>query len=135
MNEMYDMSIVTHNFGVIGLLAVILVNLLLLLGAQDIHRYAKKVRIFMPMSVTMIAVILFSGTVMMAAKHLAFSVENIIMILFGVSLIFLELTRYKKLKHLDISKNDALQTYKSLGLKILNIEFFVTLTISAWMLI
>lgn len=135
MNEMYDMSIVTHNFGVIGLLAVILVNLLMLLGAQEIHRYAKRVRIFMPMSVTMIAVILFSGTVMMAAKHLHFSVENIIMILFGIALIFLELTRYKKLKHLDISKEDALQSYKSIGLRILNIEFFVTLAISVWMLI
>ncbi|MFA6138563.1 MAG: hypothetical protein WC667_10800 [Sulfurimonas sp.] len=135
MNEMYDMSIVTHNMGVMGILAVILVNLVMLLGAQDIRRYAKRVRIFMPMSATMIAVILFTGIVMMAAKHLNFSAENIIMIIFGVSLIFLELTRYKKLKHLDISKEDALQTYKSIGLKILNIEFFVTLLISAWMLI
>jgi len=135
MNEMYDMSIVTHNMGVMGILAVILVNLVMLLGAQDIRRYAKRVRIFMPMSATMIAVILFTGIVMMAAKHLNFSVENVIMIIFGVALIFLELTRYKKLKHLDISKEDALQTYKSIGLKILNIEFFVTLLISAWMLI
>ncbi len=135
MNEMYDMSIVTHNMGVMGILAVILVNLVMLLGAQDIHRYAKRVRIFMPMSATMIAVILFTGIVMMAAKHLNFSVENIIMIIFGIALIFLELTRYKKLKHLDISKEDALQTYRLIGLRILNVEFFVTLAISAWMLI
>jgi hypothetical protein len=135
MNEMYDMSIVTHNMGVMGILAVILVNLVMLLSSQDIRRYAKRVRIFMPMSATMIAVILFTGIVMMAAKHLHFTVENIIMIIFGIALIFLELTRYKKLKHLDISKEDALQTYKSIGLKILNIEFFVTLLISAWMLI
>ncbi|MCX6075786.1 MAG: hypothetical protein NTW78_02745 [Campylobacterales bacterium] len=135
MNEMYDMSIVTHNMSVMGILAVILVNLVMLLGAQDIRRYAKRVRIFMPMSATMIAVILFTGIVMMAAKHLNFSVENVIMIIFGIALIFLELTRYKKLKHLDIGKEDALKTYKSIGLKILNIEFFVTLLISAWMLL
>lgn len=135
MNEMYDMSIVTHNMGVMGILAVILVNLVMLLGAQDIRRYAKRVRIFMPMSATMIAVILFTGVVMMAAKHLDFSIENILMIILGVALIFLELTRYKKLKHLDISKEDALTTYKALGLKILYIEFFVTLAISGWMLI
>ncbi|MFA6192252.1 MAG: hypothetical protein WC665_07850 [Sulfurimonas sp.] len=135
MNEMYDMSIVTHNMGVMGILAVILVNLVMLLSAQDIRRYVKRVRIFMPMSATMIAVILFTGIVMMAAKHLNFSAENIIMIIFGTALIFLELTRYKKLKHLDISKEDALQTYRTIGLRILNVEFFVTLAISAWMLI
>ncbi len=135
MNEMYDMSIVTHNLGVMGILAVILVNLVMLFGAREIRSYAKRVRIFMPMSATMIAVILFTGVVMMAAKHLDFSIENIIMILFGVALIFLELTRYKKLKHLDISKEDALTTYKALGLKILYVEFFVTLAISAWMLL
>ena len=135
MNEMYDMSIVTHNLSVMGMLAVILVNLVMLLGAQDIHKYAKRMRIFMPMSATMIAVILFTGVVMMAAKHLEFSIENIIMIVFGTLLIFLELIRYKKLKHIDISADDALKTYKSLALKILNIEFFITLAISAWMLI
>lgn len=135
MNEMYDMSIVTHNLSVMGILAVILVNLVMLLGAQEVRSYAKRMRIFMPMSATMIAVILFTGVVMMAAKHLDFSIENIIMILFGVALIFMELIRYKKLKHLDISKEDALTTYKTLGLKILYIEFFVTLAISAWMLL
>ncbi len=135
MNEMYDMSIVTHNLSVMGILAVIFVNIVMLLGAQDIHKYAKRMRIFMPMSATMIAVILFTGIVMMAAKHLEFSIENIIMIVFGTLLIFLELVRYKKLKHIDISVEDALKTYKSLALKILNIEFFVTLAISAWMLI
>lgn len=135
MNEMYDMSIVTHNLSVMGILAVILVNIVMLLGAQDIRKYAKRMRIFMPMSATMIAVILFTGVVMMAAKHLEFTIENIIMIVFGTLLIFLELIRYKKLKHIDISADDALKTYKSLALKILNSEFFITLAISAWMLI
>ena len=135
MNKMYDMSIVTHNLSVMGILAVILVNIVMLLGAQDIRKYAKRMRIFMPMSATMIAVILFTGVVMMAAKHLEFTIENIIMIVFGTLLIFLELIRYKKLKHIDISADDALKTYKSLALKILNSEFFITLAISAWMLI
>ncbi len=135
MNEMYDMSIVTHNLGVMGIMAVVLINLVMLIVAQDIHRYAKKMRVFMPIGAMMIAVILFTGTVMMAAKHLHFSGENIIMIVFGILLIFLELTRYKKLKHLDFDKEDAFATYKTLALKIMSIEFFVSLIISVWMLI
>jgi hypothetical protein len=135
MNEMYDMSIVTHNLGVMGIMAVVLINLVMLIVAQDIHRYAKKMRVFMPIGAMMIAVILFTGTVMMAAKHLHFSGENIIMIVFGILLIFLELTRYKKLKHLDFDKEDAFATYKTLALKIMSIEFFISLIISVWMLI
>ncbi|MBU0719836.1 hypothetical protein KJ877_00695 [bacterium] len=135
MNEMYDMSIVTHNFGVMGILGVILVNIVMLLRAQNIRIYAKKMRVFMPIGATMIAVILFTGSVMMAAKHLSFTVENIIMIVFGTLMIFFEITRYKKLKHLDLSEENHLQNYKSAAMRILQFEFFVTLAISVWMFI
>lgn len=36
MNEMYDMSIVTHNYGVIGILGTILVNIIMLMRADNI---------------------------------------------------------------------------------------------------
>ncbi|MBU1657800.1 hypothetical protein KKG72_01965 [bacterium] len=135
MNEMYEMSIVTHNFGVMGILGVILVNIVMLVMAQDIRIYAKKMRVFMPIGASLIAVILFTGAVMMAAKHLSFSIENIIMIVFGTFLIFFELTRYKKLKHLNLEQENPLETYKKGAFKILQIEFFITLAISVWMLI
>ncbi len=133
MNEMYDMSIVTHNLGVIGLLGVVLVNILMLLKEENIHVYAKKMRVFMPIGATTISVILFTGTIMMAAKHLSFSAENIFMIIFGVFLIFFEVKRYSNLKHLDIRKENAFDLYKQKAFKILQIEFFISLGISIWM--
>jgi hypothetical protein len=133
MNEMYAMSIVTHNIGVMGMLAVILINFLMLLGAQDIRKYAKRMRIFMPIGAGLIATILFTGAVMMAAKHLSFTFENIVMIIFGVLLIILEAKRYKKLKYINLKEENPLQRYKAMAYKILSIEFFGSLFITLWM--
>ncbi|MCD6258078.1 MAG: hypothetical protein J7J31_00585 [Helicobacteraceae bacterium] len=133
MNEMYAMGIVTHNIGVMGMLAVILINFLMLVGAQDIRRYAKRMRIFMPIGAGLIATILFTGAVMMAAKHLSFSFENIVMIVFGILLIILEAKRYKKLKYINMNEPNPLERYKAIAYKILSIEFFGSLLITVWM--
>lgn len=133
MNEMYAMGIVTHNLGVMGMLAVILINFLMLVGAQDIRRYAKRMRIFMPIGAGLIATILFTGAVMMAAKHLSFSFENIVMIVFGILLIILEAKRYKKLKYINMNEPNPLERYKAIAYRILSIEFFGSLLITVWM--
>ena len=133
MNEMYAMGIVTHNIGVMGMLAVILINFLMLVGAQDIRRYAKRMRIFMPIGAGLIATILFTGAVMMAAKHLHFTFENSVMTVFGVLLIILEAKRYKKLKYINMNEVNPLERYKVIAYKILSIEFFGSLLITVWM--
>lgn len=135
MNEMYAMGIVTHNIGVMGMLAVILINFLMLLGAQDIRRYAKRMRIFMPIGAGLIATILFTGAVMMAAKHLHFTFENSVMTVFGVLLIILEAKRYKKLKYINMNEPNPLERYKAIAYKILSIEFFGSLLITVWMFV
>ena len=133
MNEMYDMSIVTHNYGVILVLAAILVNIFMLLRAEDIKKYARSLRIFMPIGMTTIGAVIFTGVVMMAAKHLDFSVENIVMILFAVVLIVLENMRSSKLKFLDRSEDNAFKNYKSQMMKIFMFEIILVLGISVWM--
>lgn len=135
MNEMYAMGIVTHNIGVMGMLAVILINFLMLVGAQDIRRYAKRMRIFMPIGAGFIATILFTGAVMMAAKHLHFTFENSVMTVFGVLLIILEAKRYKKLKYINMNEPNPLERYKAIAYKILSIEFFGSLLITVWMFV
>jgi hypothetical protein len=134
MNEMYDMSIVTHNIGVMGLLGVIIVNILILLVSQDIRMYAKRMRIFMPIGAGMLSLIIFTGAVMMTAKHLEFTIANSIMTVFSFILIFLEVKRYVSLKHLDLNKIDAFKLYRQKAFRIFQIEFFVSLAISVWML-
>ncbi|MEA3330684.1 MAG: hypothetical protein U9Q29_03210 [Campylobacterota bacterium] len=133
MNEMYDMSIVTHNYGVMLVLAAILVNIFMLLRAEDIKKYARSLRIFMPIGMTTIGTVIFTGVVMMAAKHLDFSIENIVMILFAVVLIVLENMRSSKLKFLNRNEESAFKNYKSQMMKIFMLEVVLVLGISVWM--
>ncbi len=130
---MYDMSIVTHNFGVMGVLGVILVNILMLLTAKNIAAYRKKMIIFTPIGSTMIGLVIFTGIIMMAAKHLDFTVENIVMIIFATSVVMLEVKRAMTLKRLNVKIDNALADYKSYALNILLIETAAVLAMSAWM--
>jgi len=133
MNEMYDMSIVTHNYGVMSVLGVILVNVFMLLRAKSPSKYRRFVRIFNPIVGTAIGFIVFTGVIMMAAKHLEFTVENIVMIVFVTILIVLEAKRASKLKYLDTREEGVFEEYKKYALNLLKLEVLVTLSISTWM--
>ena len=133
MNEMYDMSIVTHNYGVMLVLGMILVNFYMLISTKNVKKYKRKHTLFMPIGMTMVGIILFTGTVMMAAKHLDFTIENIIMILFVALLIGLENKRSSTLNLLDLRVENAFENYKKYAIKIFAIEVLVVLSISTWM--
>jgi uncharacterized protein with PQ loop repeat len=133
MNEMYDMSIVMHFYGVVGILGVILVNFLMLQNASDIYRYKRLMRIFTPIGSIGIGFIVFTGVIMMAAKHLDFTIENIVMILFSIIIIVLEASRAKKLKYTNPKELDALDNFKPYAIKIFLLESVVVLSISTWM--
>ena len=133
MNEMYNMSIVTHNYSVIGILGTILINIILLMRAKDIKKYARTMSLFMPIIMTVIGGIIFTGVIMMAAKHLDFTIENVVMILFAVALIVLENRRSKKLQRLDKSDDYALTFHKVDAFRIIKIEIALVLAISIWM--
>jgi hypothetical protein len=133
MNEMYDMSIVTHNLGVIGILVVVFINLVLLFSATDIKKYKRSMRLFTPIGSLAIGIVIFTGIVMMAAKHLAFSIENIAMIIFALSIIFLEVKRVKTLKMWNMATENALAKYKKFASRLLLLEVGITLLMSAWM--
>jgi len=133
MNEMYDMSIVMHYYGVLGILVVILVNFLMLKSASELNKYKRQMRIYTPISSIAIGFIIFTGVVMMAAKHLNFSVENIVMIAFALVIILLEVERAKTLKYLSSKEENALEGFKKTATKIFLIEIAVVLSISIWM--
>ena len=135
MNEMYTMTIVIHMWGTFAFLGVLLAAMLQLATAQDIRIYARHMRIFMPISASLIALLLFTGAVMMAAKHLNFTIENIVMIIFGIMLIALELKRYLSLKHVDLSKDNAFALYKNKAMRILGFELVWSVAITVWMMI
>jgi len=133
MNEMYDMSIVTHNYGVMGILLVVLINLAMLYSATNLKKYKKQMSVLTPMFSTAIGTIIFTGIVMMAAKHLDFTIENILMILFAVLFIMVEVKRSKMLKQLDEKDERNLALFRPIALKFYAIEVILTLSMALWM--
>ena len=133
MNEMYDMSIVTHNYGVMSVLGVILINIFMLFSIKSLTKYTRAMSLFTPIVGTAIGMVVFTGVVMMAAKHLDFTVQNIAMIIFAVILIYFEVKRSKGLQNLNKKDDNAFKEYRFYALKIFLIEIFVILSISFWM--
>ena len=134
MEAMYAAGLNIHYFGVIVLMGVVLFNIVMLALSQQVVRYAKRMRIVMPISASLIALILFTGAVMMAAKQLAFNASNVAMIAVAVVMIVLEAKRYKTLKRrTDISKEGAFEGYKAKAIRFLGIEMALLGLMTGWM--
>ena len=134
MNEMYSMGLGLHSLGGGALLVVIFLNLFLLISYKDLKKYKRISSIvLMPLTVSILGLVLFTGVVMMAAKHLDFTIENIVMIIIGVALIVLEVKRAKALRYLNEKKEKAFEAYKPFARRIYQIEFILVLLMSFWM--
>lgn len=136
MEAMYATGLNIHYFGVIVLMGVVFFNIVMLALSQHVIRYAKRMRIVMPISASLIALILFTGAVMMAAKHLAFSGSNVAMIVIAVMMIVLEAKRYKTLKRrTDIVQEGSFAQYKAKAFRFLGIEMALLASMSVWMIV
>lgn len=135
MNEMYNMGIVTHYYGVMAVFGVIFLNLYKLKQANNIAKYKRFNTLFNPIGSTFIGTVIFTGIIMMAAKHLDFTLENILMIAIAIYVIVLEVKRSKKLKYLKNDDTEGFKLYQKEISKLLIIEFLAVLLISIWMLI
>jgi len=134
MNEMYSMGLSIHSWGAVLIFGSIVLNILVLNSVKDLQKYKRVMSIYlMPLSSTVIGVAIFSGTIMMAAKHLDFTIENVVMIVISVVLIVLEAKRAKTLKYLSVKTQNSLEVYKPYGIKLLYIELVVSVLISLWM--
>jgi len=134
MNEMYNMGLSLHSYGSVAVLAVIFLNLYILISYKDLKKYKRLMSIFLtPLTYTTLGYVIFTGVVMMAAKQLNFTLENIAMILISIVYIVLEVKRLKSLKYLDSRKERAFEAYKPIARSILQIQFLIVLLISIWM--
>ena len=134
METMYNTSMQLH-FGLILVwMGVIAFNTAMVQFAVQAPEYVRRARIAMPFSVMALAAIAFTGVVMMAAKHLSFTLENLAMIIVTVVLIVLESRRYKTLRRLRTKLADALALYRPYALKLLAAEIVLTLLMTVWML-
>ena len=134
MNEMYNMGLDLHSWSAVAVLGMIFLNLFILIAAKDLQKYKRVNSLYwVPLEITVLGTLLFTGIVMMAAKHLHFSIENIVMILLGIILIVLEAKRLKALKYLSTKKEHAFTVYKPFARTILQVEFVLVLLMSLWM--
>lgn len=133
---MYTMGLEIHTVGVIVLMGVVMFNITMLALSNQVIRYAKRMRIVMPISASLIALILLTGMIMMAAKHLHFTLANDAMIVVGIVMIVLEAKRYKTLKRrTDITQVGAFDLYKRKAFRYLGIEMALLLSVTLWMMI
>jgi len=131
---MYNMGLSIHSIGTAVLLGVMLLNLLVLKKSTSLVKYKRIKSIFLlPLTITVLGTALFTGVIMMAAKHLDFTIPNIAMIIISLVIIFLEAKRNKALKYINASKERAMEAYQGFGVKIIIMEIILTLAVSLWM--
>ncbi|NPA60558.1 MAG: hypothetical protein GXO30_08905 [Epsilonproteobacteria bacterium] len=134
MNEMYSMGLSIHSIGAVVLLGTIFLNIVVLRLAKDIKKYKRVMSIFLiPLSITSIGLAVFPGVIMMAAKHLDFTIENIVMIVISIAIIVLEARRAKYLTFMRDDRERVLEAYSMFAFKILYIEVGLVGVISVWM--
>lgn len=133
MEAMYSLSVQLHYGSVLFFLGVIAFNMAMVQFAVQAGEYVRRARIVMPFSVMTIAAIAFTGAIMMAAKHLEFTLENIAMIVLAVALSGLEARRYKILRRLRTKQEGALDLYRPYALKLLGSELVLCLLMMFWM--
>lgn len=134
MEMMYSASMQLH-FGLVMVwLGIIAFNAAMLQFSLRPGEYVRRARLVMPFSVMAIAALAFTGTVMMAAKQLAFTLENSAMIALTVALIILESKRYKSFRRMHVTGADALADYRPVGFRLLGIAFVLTMLMTLWML-
>ena len=135
MEAMYTLGLEIHTVGVMVLMGVVMFNIMMLLLNKNSIRYAKRMRMVMPISASFIALILLTGAIMMAAKHLHFTIANDLMIVAGIVFIVLEAKRYATLKRrTDITKEGAFEAYKHKALTYLGIEMGLVLGLTLFMM-
>ncbi len=134
MNEMYNMGLSLHSWSAVAVLVMIFINLFVVMSAIDLKKYKRAHALYWwPLEITVLGSLIFTGIVMMAAKHLHFTIENIVMIVLAVVLIVLEAKRVKALKYLSTKKEHALAAYKPFARTILQVEFVLVVLMSLWM--
>lgn len=135
METLYRMGLEIHTVGVIVLIGIVMFNIAMLALSKQIMVYAKRMRIVMPISASLIALVFFTGSIMMAAKHLQFTFANLVMIVSGIVMIALEVKRYRTLKYTsNIQEENSFLEYKYKAFRYLGIEMAILIVLSIWMI-
>lgn len=138
MEAMYALGLSIHSVTTACFLFMIVLNILVLYKFEDDHRYKRINALFLaPFTFMILSFVLFTGVIMMAAKHLDFTVQNSVMVFLSVLVVYFEIKRSKALRFVQADDDDLeemiFEKYKTVFLKTLFMEFFAVLFIALWM--
>jgi hypothetical protein len=117
MEEMYTMALDIHAVMVWGLLIVVVSNIALTLLPQPFEVYAKRIQMIVPIYASVLATLILTGAIMMAAKHLEFTLANNVMIIASVLFMMLEGMRFSRLKVAQFMEDER-ENAKQFALKV-----------------
>jgi hypothetical protein len=131
MEEMYSLGLSIHSYFVYALLFGYALHVTVIYKSKELKKFRRVRTLFLaPLNSVLLGVILFTGVVMMAAKHLDFTLANIAMIVVSLLLIVLEVRMTKMLRYVQESD---FASYKTTVLKTVTIEVLVVILLSIWM--
>lgn len=130
MDYMYGYALLAHFYSVFGMLAVIVINMFIIQKVNDISKLRRIMLIWTPMGSVMLGSVIFSGVIMMAAKHLDFTWQNILMIIASIVIIILEAKRAKRLRY---TKKEEFLKYKNYANMLLAIQSAIVIVVATLM--
>ena len=131
MNEMYEMSQSIHIYSVIFMLLSLIILMIMHKLNLEQEKFVKNVSIVSVFHTSFLGAVGLTGMIMMAAKHLSFTMANIFMIIGLVVIIVLEVKRNKILKMVVKLQRVELDIYKRVAFNYELIELVLLLVIGA----
>lgn len=132
MNDMYALSQDIHMFSVIATIAILIIMLFTHKRKIDFDAYVKKIQILMILHITVVASIVLTGTIMMAAKHLSFTPANLLMIIAVFIISALEIKRNKALAKATKFKQMEPELSKKHAFNYHVVELFLVFAVGAF---
>ena len=132
MEEMYAMSQDIHMFSVVALLIILIFMLFVHKSKAEFEAYVKRVQILMTVHISLLASVVLTGAIMMAAKHLSFTPANLLMIISIFIILTLEIKRNRALVKVTKLKQMEPDVCKKLAFKYHLIELVLIIAVSAF---
>ena len=131
MDEMYLMAMDIHFFSVLMLILFVSILTLLTKLPLDFKIFSKFFRPVLPLYFSFLAAVTLTGAIMMAAKHLSFSLINIIMIVTFFSIVHLEVMRHNHFKNKLRASDEEQVFYKKKAFMLHGIELVMLVIVTA----
>ena len=128
MQELYTTALALHKFFVVFFGILLLIYLFLSRHGNGENAYIKRIRLFLPFFYTILACLIFTGSVILPILEFKFNYKIIFMIVAVIAIIALSAIGYKRLKIAYFSKNFIV--YKKQISKMIIVNLILILIVS-----